>query len=362
MLQAVVSDFLALPDLTVTTFLGAGVPNCLPRGPSLTTIPIWSEQDLLQTLRQTAAAVDAVLLVAPESGGILELLLRTVEHLHPCDRPRPSGTLPVLLNLDDQRTRWFTDKLATWQWLSAHGLPTIPTRLIDRGVAEILLRSQDGGRHGDSAQDSRGTPAVVIKPRDGAGSDGVRIVRDSRVRWQDLPDGAANAPLIAQPFVSGQACSFGLIGGDETEETTILPAAEQCLDCDGTSLQYRGGVVPAAPRVCEVVEKLARRMSSAVGGFRGYLGVDVIMDEALPEQVVIVEVNPRLCTSFVGYRALSSENLAARLLGLPSARHRPARWNSGKVSFDVSGGITPHSETLSATPGQGVRGSHGPTL
>ncbi len=340
MLQAIVRGFLTMPDLTVTTFLGARVPNHLPRGAALTTIGISSQPALLHALRQTAAAVDAVLLVAPESGGTLELLLRTVQDLHPSDRSQLVATRPVLLNLDADLTRCFADKFATWEWLSAHGLPTIPTRLIDSGVAEVLLRLPDGGRQGVFARDSRETPAVVVKPRDGAGSDGVRIVRDARVPWRDLPDGASNAPLIAQPFVRGQACSFGLIGGGEAGETTILPAAEQCLHCDGTSLQYRGGVVPAAPRVCEAVEKVARRLSFAVGGFRGYLGVDVIMDEMLPEQVVIVEVNPRLCTSFVGYQALAQENLAARFLGWQQQPgNRGVRWNSGQVSFDVSGRV-----------------------
>jgi hypothetical protein len=57
----------------------------------------------------------------------------------------------------------------------------------------------------------------------------------------------------------------------------------------------------------------------------GYIGFDLIMTDAAP-RVRIVEANPRLTTSYIGYRCLTSENLAARMI-FPDAAHEPIAWN-----------------------------------
>ena len=68
-----------------------------------------------------------------------------------------------------------------------------------------------------------------------------------------------------------------------------------------------------------------------------YVGVDLIVpaDEHAPP--IVVEINPRLTTSYLGYRALAMDNLAERmLLGLSQ---RPIEWRSGEVEFDAAGNL-----------------------
>jgi predicted ATP-grasp superfamily ATP-dependent carboligase len=70
----------------------------------------------------------------------------------------------------------------------------------------------------------------------------------------------------------------------------------------------------------------------------GYVGVDLIFPDATPHQPVVVEINPRLTTSYLGYRALAENNLAEWML-IPRRFERPIQWRQGVVEFDAAGKI-----------------------
>jgi predicted ATP-grasp superfamily ATP-dependent carboligase len=70
----------------------------------------------------------------------------------------------------------------------------------------------------------------------------------------------------------------------------------------------------------------------------GYVGFDVVVPFDSPRQPLIVEINPRLTTSYLGYRALADDNLAERLLA-SAPSHIPICWKSGSVAFLPDGSI-----------------------
>jgi hypothetical protein len=51
---------------------------------------------------------------------------------------------------------------------------------------------------------------------------------------------------------------------------------------------------------------------------------------------LIVELNPRLTTSYIGYRQLCEDNLMERLL-FPDRCGQPLCWRTGSVAFDANG-------------------------
>ena len=53
------------------------------------------------------------------------------------------------------------------------------------------------------------------------------------------------------------------------------------------------------------------RACAALPGLRGYVGVDLVLTDAGP---VVIEVNPRLTTAYLGVRAVLDENVAAMAL------------------------------------------------
>ena len=101
--------------------------------------------------------------------------------------------------------------------------------------------------------------------------------------------------LIRQTFVPGMAASVAfLIGPGRC--VPLAPAAQHLSD-DGR-FRYLGGSVPLTAELSERAIRAGRRAVEAIGGLRGYVGVDVVLGDT--DQVI--EINPRLTTSYVGLR------------------------------------------------------------
>jgi hypothetical protein len=184
------------------------------------------------------------------------------------------------------------------------------------------------------------TYPAVVKPRDGAGSQATFLIpsRADFERWEhSLSTEPRLEHAIWQPFVSGAAVSVALIVAPDAGRMETLPVCEQRLSGDGR-FSYLGGRIPARCEHGAAVQDAALRACRLVPGLRGYVGVDLIVPDASPWTPAIVEINPRLTTSYIGDRALSTENLAARLL--PHGGRTAIDWHAGAVSFDAAGAVS----------------------
>jgi tyramine---L-glutamate ligase len=91
-----------------------------------------------------------------------------------------------------------------------------------------------------------------------------------------------------------------------------------------------GGLSLAALNVNAIVEgfsefaALAQRIAVAIPGLWGYVGVDFVQTADGP---LVLEVNPRLTTSFCGLRAALGVNVAALVLDLWQSA-APRHWQS----------------------------------
>ncbi len=126
---------------------------------------------------------------------------------------------------------------------------------------------------------------------------------------------------IVQPFVPGRALSTAVLIDTCDGRIDMLPVGEQRLTNDGR-FGYCGGRIPAvdlAPALATAAVDLVREVCRTLPGLAGWVGFDLIVSSQAPH-VRIVEVNPRLTTSYVGYRRLTGANLAARMLACFDAR------------------------------------------
>ena len=139
--------------------------------------------------------------------------------------------------------------------------------------------------------------------------------------------------FIHQPYVAGKALSIGLLIAEDGSIIEVLPVAEQRLSEDGR-FRYLGGRIPAdiSHESAVAVQQLAQRACRAVPGLTGYVGCDIVLPDDFPFEPVLIEINPRLTTSYLGYRLLTDDNIAARLID-PSTP--PLRWKSEVVTFTV---------------------------
>lgn len=223
------------------------------------------------------------------------------------------------LNHSQELIALAADKWATYEWCRSHDVPTIPTQRI-----------------GPKTRLSNTATGAVIKPRKGAGCLAIDVRHGSSDdnSYRDFPlDGS----FLLQPRMNGRALSVAAIMHD-ADSLDVLPIAEQRLRVDHT-IEYLGGEVPAIltdSQQGEITESV-RRWCRQLPASRGYLGFDLLLTDD-PPQVLLVEINPRLTTSYLGYRAMCRDNLAKRMFEDRNVE-RPLMWKPGRVRFDSDGQV-----------------------
>jgi predicted ATP-grasp superfamily ATP-dependent carboligase len=306
MLCAIADDFRRIPRCAVTVtwdgrlgpFPIEGVRAVSPATPA----------EEWEILARESAAADGTLVIAPE---FHDLLASRAE--------RVLETGGRLLGSDLAMLRLCGDKLSLSQHLARHGnVPHLRTGPIPAASEWSALPFP-----------------VVIKPRHGAGSTNTFLI-ENVAQLESLlaspfepPD---LAPDIWQPYVAGRPLSVAALV-HASRSCELFPVGEQLLTDDGR-FQYRGGIIPAPDVNVAAVEEVVRRAIESLPGLLGYIGFDVIVPHDAPTQPVLVEINPRLTTSYLGYRRLAEENLAARWVE-SELQTAPIRWKSGPVRFAV---------------------------
>jgi len=278
MITVLASDALRIPDLTVDLLWDSRLP--LPPLPSHPLHLVSSPREAESLFTQLAREATATIVIAPESGGILASRAASVL--------LAGGTLlgpsPELIDL-------CADKHRTAEHLRAAGVPVPAGSKLSSG--EVLPLDVP-------------YPAV-LKPLDGCGSEGLQ--------WISSPTDAAGArvfnPLSGsarlESFIEGQAASVAVLCGPK--QTLPLPACTQLLSTDGT-FAYQGGSFPLSEKLSSRAEHLAQRAVLSLDQPRGYLGFDLILGAAEEgSQDAVIEINPRLTTSYVGLRQATRENL-----------------------------------------------------
>jgi hypothetical protein len=326
MRDAVVSDLLEIPGVALTVLHRPDCPvrPAPPRrrgrggvasGARLRGVPVEGPREA--AFRAELRGAEAALLIAPETDGVLETLSSIVE-----DEGR------LLLGPSSRAIRLAADKLETARCLAAAGIPSPRTATIDFGSARRRLREW--------------TPPYILKPRDGCGGSGVVLVRTTGGIERSLAAvrrATARADFLAQEFVEGDDASVSLLAG-VPRRIVLIGVNRQRIE-RGVPFRYLGGETPGTDRAAGRAADLALRAAAALGaaahGVRGYLGVDVVIGAAGPR---VIEINPRLTTSYIGLRRVVERNLAALIVDAALGRALPERVPArGACRFDADGRV-----------------------
>jgi len=284
--------------------------------------PTWRAET---NLRRRLVRADAALVIAPEAHGRLARLAHVVER---------SGV--TALGCGPRASRVAGDKLATARLLARAGIATPPTRRVAAGAAGLRALA-------------RAPLPLVLKPRDGCGADGVEVVRRARelaVALRRARRAAAGGDVIVQPCVAGAPMSVTLLVGREPRRrgggraAAVLAVGRQRI-AGRRSLRYLGGDMPVRGAAAATAARLAVRAAAALAGaapdVRGPLGVDMVLGENGP---VVIELNPRVTTSWIGLRRIARANLARLLLDAASGRRLPRRIAlAGRCRFTAGGRV-----------------------
>ena len=304
MAGALAADLIRIPGSRVTALRDPRVVQLALHGCEI--VDVQSSASQREEFERLAAEADATLLIAPEFDGIL---LKAARRVVDCGG-RLRSPSPEFIRLT-------ADKHKTCERLAAAGVP----------VPSGILLEPEQKLPADFAY-----PAV-LKPVDGAGSQDTVLVAGS---YDDPPPYAW--PRRLERFMPGLAASVAFLCGP-AGRVPLVPCKQRISE-DGR-LRYRGGELPLTTGLGERAVALAERALAALPAAQGYVGVDLVLgrDPGGREDFVI-EVNPRLTTSYVGLRAAAKTNLAEAMIRIADGDITPVEFLTRALEFDVDGNVS----------------------
>ena len=292
MLRSLVSDFKAAGH-DVTILLDSRLKAFNPPIEADNMVLISSSNELNRNLGKLSGSVDAVYVIAPESGQTLKKLVELVE---------ASGGLS--LNGQIGAIRKASNKMTTYEVLEKRRLMVPETVMIDLNEKVQFIKRIIGGL---------GFP-LVFKPVDGVGCRGLSIVKDKShmvAAVKKIAKKSLSKHFIAQRLIDGISVSASVISTGEKALSITLNKQIVTLASPYEKSSYSGGIVPFDHVLEDAALKVAQTAVKSISGLRGYIGVDMVLTRNGP---FVIEINPRLTTSYIGLRKAVNFNPAQAII------------------------------------------------
>lgn len=265
------------------------------------TIEIW--QDML--LR-----CDVALIIAPETDGVLAMLSQLIEK---------SGV--INLGSNEHAVNITSNKYFTYQLLKSANILTIPTyRASEFSISDFELER---------------STTYITKPIDGAGCENTMYFNNLMVLegWFKT-----NQPsnLITQPYQAGIHASISALC--KNGKAWVLGCNSQEIELnintkESNYLEFKGCQVNSLVDYYDAFSKVANNIATALTALNGYVGIDVIVHG---EDIYVVEINPRITTSYIGLRESLGLNPAQLMLNL-----------ANNADFELPNNMTSHQVEIS---------------
>lgn len=293
MLRTLVSDIKAAGH-SVTTVLDSRLALLKPPLEADHKVRVSSFQEAKITIQEISKSIDAAYIIAPESNNVLESLVENVEQEHVSS-----------INCMGTAIEKVSDKPRLLAHAKEMGLPTPTTVLIST--------REDSAGIGRTIGDRLGFP-LIIKPVDGVGCTGLSLVRNENqvaAAVAKVNKESSSEYFVAQELINGTAVSVTLLStGREASGVSLNKQHVSLMPPEYTS-SYNGGQVPFNSLHKREAFAFAQKLVRSFQGLRGYIGVDLVLTEKGP---IVIEVNPRLTTSYIAAREIVGFNLAQAVI------------------------------------------------
>jgi len=267
---------------------------------------VMAGHDVWALWKQCIAEADAVLPIAPETGNVLLALTDAIQ-----------ARDKTLIGCSAEGVALASSKLATYSVLQSAGVDAVSTYETASFPAHQFER-------------------CVVKPDDGAGcSDAQVLSRDEFNEW------CINhkAGYVAQPYLEGVPASLSMLC-NQGQAWLLSCNRQKVTVVSSGAFVYQGSVLNGVGECWHEFAQLAKAVAQAIPSLTGYIGVDVIIHK---NGISVLEINPRLTTSYVSLHKAMGCNPAELLLDLlynsrfsSQAFHMPAiQRNIVDVSLDA---------------------------
>jgi predicted ATP-grasp superfamily ATP-dependent carboligase len=276
MLQALLADFSALPAIELTVMLDSRLLAEVDTRAVQHLAIISPEQDTEAEFVRLLAAADAVWPIAPESDGVLLRLCLAVQAQGKRLLTSPAAAVAVT-----------GDKYQAYRRLQQHGIATVATQLADQAMF---------------------APGEwLIKPIDGAGCGGTYILPTQAALAKHI---IRSPRFIIQPHLHGEKTSLSCLF--RHGESWLLSVNLQGFTVCDHQYVLQDIIVNDRP-VTSAYQQVAAQVAKACPELWGYVGIDLI---ETPETIWVLEINPRLTSSFAALRSALGINVAELVLQL----------------------------------------------
>lgn len=293
MLRSVVSDFKAAGH-NVTVLLDSRLSALKAPLESDNVVTITSKEEAETTMEKVSDHADAFYVIAPEQNQVLQSRVNWVER---------KGLLS--LNCLSSGIEKAANKASLYERAEKTGLNTPKTRLFS------LLEKTD--KITSAINDEIGFPAVV-KPVSGSGCGGLSLVKhpsEIEAAIGKVKRDVTSECFIVQKLLDGVAASVTLFSSGSKAVPVSLNQQDVILGPPESASNYTGGVVPLDNPLRHEAFASAKQLVESYGDLKGYVGVDLVLTK---NAAFVVDINPRLTTSYVGLRKVARFNLAEALL------------------------------------------------
>jgi len=215
---------------------------------------------------------DMVLAIAPETDGILNQVQQQV--LDSNTRLLASKTMAIQI---------CGDKYQCHQQLTAHDFLS-PKTIKANEWASKPFNSPSG---------------FIIKPQDGAGCIDTFLLqnRESLESWllshPDLID-----KMIIQAYIDGEVISLSVLS--DNTESRVLAINQQHIRFDNEKVSFLGSTVNGVNESefsLAQADEISSKIHQAIPGLWGFIGIDLIIHQ---DKAFVMDINPRLTTSYIG--------------------------------------------------------------
>lgn len=222
--------------------------------------------------------VDAAWIIAPEFDGILQNYCQLVENEN-----------KVLLTSPSQAVEKTANKLTVFEILKTAKIQTVPSELFD------------------SKKNYEKTKDWIIKPIDGAGAENTFLLQSQKA-WSALP--YFEKDVLIQPYIHGEKLSLsGIFKNGQARllcvNLQIFKIKNQQFVLENIEVNFK--------QDDGSYQKIVSQIARAFPDLFGYVGIDLIENE---KSCFVLEINPRLTTSFVQIEEKLGVNVAKQVIDL----------------------------------------------
>lgn len=233
--------------------------------------------DFYAAVKKRMESADVVWIIAPECGGALYRLTDMAERL--------GKTIP---GSSAEAVKLCGDKLSLYSHLNG----TVPMP------------------ESEPFTDDFSDFPCVVKPVDGAGCENIFFMTDAKT-LREIKTGGEN--YLIEPYVEGERLSAAIVnnGGGPI----LLGVCRQVIE-QGPRLKFKKLLGPIEYANRDKLIGMIKKVCRLIPGLAGYFGIDFIDCDG---RLTLIEINPRLTTSYPIYAGTCGFNIAQKALGATHA-------------------------------------------